>query len=58
MYQQGTIANKSMAMSKMLGGEGLAGKSLLVHNKSAVPMNRSMKKAEGQDLGRTTKSNF
>lgn len=56
MYQQGKpgqqtgiVANKSMAVSKLMG-DGLAGKSMMP--------NKSIKKVEGQDLGKTTKSNF
>lgn len=49
----GVINNKSMAVSKFMGtgmGEGLVGKS-------ALP-NKSMKKIEGHDFGKTNKSTF
>ena len=60
MYQQGsTLGNKSVAVSKLVGnnlGDGLAGKSML-SNKSVMP-NKSMRKVEGHDLGRSAKSGF
>lgn len=52
--QGGIVNNKSMAVSKLMAtggmGEGLAGKSMLA--------NRSMKKVEGQDFGKTNTSTF
>lgn len=61
MYQQGSkqqgggiVHNKSMAVSKFMAtggmGEGLTGKSM-------IP-NKSIKKVEGQDFGKTNKSTF
>ena len=50
----GVIANKSMAVSKVMGGnsfvDGIGGKSIL--------QNKSIKKVEGHDFGKTSKSNF
>ena len=54
MYQQGVVNNKSIAVSKLMGNslvDGLSGKSMLANNKST-------RKVEGHDLGRTAKSNF
>jgi hypothetical protein len=54
MYQKGVVANKSVAVSKLLGNsmtEGLSGKSMLGNN-------RSTRKVEGHDLGRTAISGF
>ena len=60
MYQQGSgLTNKSMAVSKVVGnplGDGLAGRSI-ISNKSGIP-NKSTRKLEGHDLGKTAKSNF
>ena len=53
MYQPGVVNNKSVAVSKVFGNtmsEGLAGKSMLA--------NKSVRKVEGQDFGRTAKSSF
>lgn len=63
MYQQGArqqggiVNNKSMAVSKFMatGGGGMGEGGLT--GKSIMP-NKSIRKVEGQDFGKTNKSTF